>query len=247
MVSRALTFLAVLLLVVPGACAVQNASDHAGAGNGSAAEDAGMCTVCQQLRAQQMQQTPTPEPADEKIGENDAIASPGSQEHRLVQAHVRAVIEAQQQAQARELENMSAAEKEVFLNQNAGRFAAATLLALEDGNGGIGGNASAIARALDQSVQATVRAEERIRARSGIVRFFAGGDAEAAEILAAEVGAEGERIRELNRIVGECDCDEETKAMLTGLVRSVEPEMARLQALARNETENKGLLGWLWK
>jgi hypothetical protein len=248
MVSRAIIFLTVLLLVVPGACAVQNASGHQGVGNGSAAgQDAGVCTSCMQLQQQHQQPTPAPEPAGAVNSGNNASAAQGQQEHQQLQAHVRAVIAAQQQAQARELENMSAAEQKVYRNQNAVRLAVRTFLSLEEGDGGIGGNVSAIARAFNNSVQATTRAEERIHARSGLVRFFAGGDEGAAGTLAAEVQANGERIRELDRLVGECDCDGETKAMLTRQVRSVEQEMARLQALARNETESKGLLGWLWK
>jgi len=62
----------------------------------------------------------------------------------------------------------------------------------------------------------------------------------AAGALAAEVQANGARIRKMHRLIGECDCDEETKAMPREQVQHMEQEMNRLQALARNETESRG-------
>jgi hypothetical protein len=248
MVSRTITFLFVLMLLVPGACAVQNVSGQEGAGMGSSAEqDADVCILCMQLHQHHPQPASTPEPLNAETGGSNASVALRQQEHQRLQAHVRAVIAAQQRVHAQELENMSAAEQKVYRNQNAVRLAVHTLLSLGERDGGIGGNVSAIASEFNSSVQATIRAEERIRDRSGMIRFFAGGDEVAAADLLEEVQVNGARIRALNRCIGECDCNEETKAMLTQQVQNMEQEMARLQALARNETSSKGVLGWLWK
>lgn len=248
MVSRTITFLFVLMLLVPGASAVQNVTGQGDAGMGAPADqDADVCVLCMRLQQYHPQPASTPEPVNaEMVGINGSVAL-RQQEHRRLQAHVRAVIAAQQQVHAQELENMSASEQKVYRNQNAVRLAVHTLLSLGEEDGGIGGNVSAIASELNSSVQATIRAEERIHARRGLIRFFAGGDEVAAADLLEEVRANGARIRALNRCIGECDCDEETKAMLTQQVSNMEQELARLQALAQNETANKGVLGWVWK
>jgi hypothetical protein len=238
MVSRAVACLIFLLLLIPGACAVQNAPN-----NSVDVQDAGVCTVCMQHR---QQPTPTPEPVSAEIVENNASAA-RLQEHQWLQNRVRAVIAAQQNEQAQELRNMSAVGQEVYRNQNTVRLAVHTFLSLEELHGGIGGTISAVARAMNNSVQVTAPAEERILERKGYIRFFIGGDEVAAGILAEEVPANRERIREMNRLIGECDCDEETRNMLREQLQNMEQEMNRLGALARNETENKGLLGWLWK
>ncbi len=248
MTSRAITFLFVLILLVPGACAVQNASGQEGGGMGASADqDADVCILCLQLQQYPPQPAAIPEPVNAETGGSNASVTLRQQEHQRMQAHVRAVIAAQERLQVQELENMSAAEQKVYRNQNAVRLAVHTFLSLGERDGGIGGNVSAIASEFNSSVQATIRAEERIHERRGLIRFFAGGNEVAAAELLEEVQANGARIRELNRNIGECDCDEETKAMLTQQVRNMEQEMDRLQALAQNETASKGVLGWLWK
>jgi hypothetical protein len=56
-----------------------------------------------------------------------------------------------------------------------------------------------------------------------------------------------ERIQELHRLVQECDCNEDVRALVQEQIQNMEQEQTRLQELAQNEKEAKGLFGWLWK
>ena len=80
-----------------------------------------------------------------------------------------------------------------------------------------------------------------------LVKFFAGGDEEAAEEIEQEVNRNQERIQELKRLMQECDCNEELKAMIQEHIQNMEQEQNRLQELAENEKNSKGIFGWLWK
>jgi hypothetical protein len=146
-----------------------------------------------------------------------------------------------------ELEGMGTRERAVYENQNRVRLAVHAMLALEELDGGIGSEIAPIAREFNNSLQVTVRAEEQIQSRSGIARFLAGGDADAAREIQQQVIENRNRIREMNRIIEGCDCDEETKLMLQEQLQNMEQEQNRLENLAGSELKDRGLLGWLWK
>ncbi len=137
--------------------------------------------------------------------------------------------------------------QKVLQNQNQVRLAVHSLLAMGDLVGGIGPQVREIARNFNNSVQATIKSEEKIQTRSGFVRFFAGGDAKAAEELETEVNQNQQRIKELKQLKDQSDCDEEVKAMMQEQIQLMEQEQTRLQELAQAEKKSKGLLGWLWK
>jgi hypothetical protein len=157
------------------------------------------------------------------------------------------MIQERQQIMNQEMQNLGEGQQNVYQNQNRVRLAVHALLAMENLTGGIGRNVSQIAREFNNSVQATIRAEERIQTRNWLVRFFVGGDEEAAGNMEQEVNRNRERIQELRRLREECDCDEEIRAMLQEQIQNMEQEQNRLQQLAQNEKANKGLFGWLWK
>jgi len=127
------------------------------------------------------------------------------------------------------------------------RLAVHALLAMENLTGGIGRNVSQIAREFNNSAQATIRAEERIQTRNMLMSFFFGGDEQAAEEMEQEVNRNRERIQELKRLMQECECEEEVKAMLQEQIQNMEQEQNRIQELAQNEKKSKGIFGWLWK
>ena len=99
----------------------------------------------------------------------------------------------------------------------------------------------------NNSVQATIRAEERIQTRNFILSFFFGGDEQAAGEIEQEVNMNQERIQELTQLMNQCECDNEVKAMLQEQIQNMEQEQNRLQELAQEQKKSKGLLGWLWK
>ncbi|MCC7565577.1 MAG: hypothetical protein KO206_04775 [Methanomicrobiaceae archaeon] len=132
-------------------------------------------------------------------------------------------------------------------NQNRVRFAVHTLLAAENRTGGIGPEISAIAREFNNSIDKATQAEERIMNRNRLTRMFFGGDAAAAEQIEEMIIRNQERIQELKRLIEDCPCDDETRALLMEQVRAMEEEQERLRELVRQELEDRGLLGRLWK
>ena len=157
------------------------------------------------------------------------------------------MIQQRQQEMNQETQGMGKQEQKVYQNQNQVRLAVHTLLAMEDLVGGIGQNVSRIAREFNNSVQATIRAEEKIQTRSGLARFFLGGDEEAAQELEQETNQSQLRIQELKQLMEECECDEGVRAMMQEQIQNMEQEQTRLQELTQNEKKSKGLFGWLLK
>lgn len=184
----------------------------------------------------------------QNIGENTTIGIRQREEVRAQNlSDMRERIEQRKQEMVRELQSMGEPQQSVYQNQNQVRLAVYSLLAMEDLVGGIGPQLSQIAREFNNSVQATIRAEERIRTRNRIVRFFAGGDEDAAQEIEQQVIQNQERIRQLRQLTQACECGEELRSMLQEHVQAMEREQTRLQELARQEKKEKGLLGWLWK
>jgi hypothetical protein len=155
------------------------------------------------------------------------------------------MVAQRKQAMNQELQALEEHQQLVYQNQNKVRLAVHSLLAMEGLVGGIGPQVSQIAEGVNTSVQATIRAEERIQSRSRFVRFFAGGDDEAAQEIGQHVIQNQERIQQLQQLSGECDCDEEVRALLQEHIRNMEQEQTRLQQLAQDELADKGLFGWL--
>lgn len=161
-------------------------------------------------------------------------------------SELREMIQERKTEMEQEIMNFTETNKNIYQNQNRVRLAVHSLLAMENLTGGIGQNISQIAREFNNSVQATIRAEERIQTRNVIVRFFVGGDEEAAEEIESERNQNQQRIQQLKQLRNECDCDEEIKAMIQEQIQNMEQEQARLQQLAQNEKQSKGLFGWIF-
>jgi hypothetical protein len=132
----------------------------------------------------------------------------------------------------------------VYLNQNKVREAVHTLLAAEDLVGGLGSEISEIAKEFNNSIVATVQAEEKIQKRNSFVKFFFGGDEQAATEIEGEVTRNQERIQQLNQLREDCNCTEEVKEVIQEQVQTMEQEQERLKVLAEGEKSVSGLFGW---
>ena len=155
--------------------------------------------------------------------------------------------ELRQMIQQRQQQSMGAGSQEVYKNQNRVRVAVHSLLAMEDLAGNKGQEISKVAREFNNSVQATINAEEKVQNRGALARLFAGGDHEAAEEVERQVEQNRQKIQELKQLKEECICEEEVKAMMQEQIQNMEQEQARLGELAQKEKESKGLFGWIWK
>lgn len=171
----------------------------------------------------------------------------GSENSQMIRARVQEKVQTKQQELEQEMAGKSEREQKVLQNQNQVRLAVHALLEMKEEISGIGPQVSEIATQFDNSVQATIKAEEKIRAKGGFARFFSGGDEEAAEELEAEVNANKAKVEELKQLREQCDCSEEAKALMQEQIQAMEQEQSRLGELAQKEKKSKGLFGWLWK
>jgi len=162
-------------------------------------------------------------------------------------AHVRQVVRLRQRVMNQSLENITPRFRNIYKNQNRVRLAVHALLAMENLTGGIGRNISQIAREFNNSVRATIRAEERIQNRSRLLQWFAGGDAEAAEEILNQINQSKKRWRALIQLRDYCDCSEEVITLIQEQIDEIQAENERLEQLAERERKRKGLFGWLWK
>jgi DNA-binding transcriptional MerR regulator len=160
---------------------------------------------------------------------------------------LREMIQQRQQEMNQEISNLREKVQNMYQNQNKVRLAVHSFLAMEDMIGGIGRNVSQIAREFNNSVMATIRAEEKIQDRNWFARVFAGGDDQAAGELEREVNTNRERIQQLKQLREQCNCTEEIRTMMQEQIQNMEQEQNRLQQLAQTEKQSKGIFGWLWK
>lgn len=183
---------------------------------------------------------------DQNQNQDDLIIVPkGEQVRARTTNELRTMIQEKQQEMNQEVQSFGEKQQKVYQNQNEVRLAVHSLLAMEDLVGGIGPQVSQIAKDFDNSVQATIQAEERIQNRNMIVRFFAGGDQEAAGEIEREVNQNKLRVQQLKQLREQCDCDEEIKNMFQEQVQNMEQEQNRLQQLAEKEKQAKGIWGWI--
>ncbi len=157
---------------------------------------------------------------------------------------LRAIINESRQVMAQEMEHIAEAKRAIYENQNRVRLAVHALLDAENLTG-IGRNVSAIAREFNNSVNITIRAEERIQERNWFMRSLFGGDREAAMEIANQTEQNTLRIQHLNQIMTECNCTDDVKALMQEQIQSMEQEQERLRSIAANETANRGIFGWL--
>lgn len=160
---------------------------------------------------------------------------------------LRQMIQSRQQRMNQEIEGMDERMQDMYRNQNKVREAVHALVAMEGLVGDVGPQIREVARNFNNSVQSTIKAEERIQKRSGFARFFTGGDRKNAEEIEKEVSQNRQRIQELMQLREQCDCEEGVRTMMQEQIQNMEQEQSRLQELAQKEKKSKGLFGWIWK
>ena len=157
---------------------------------------------------------------------------------------LREMIQIHKEEMTEELENLSDDAANVYKNQNQVREAVHTLLAAEDIIGGVGPQVSEIAKEFNNSIVATVQAEERIQNRSSFMRFFFGGDEEAAAKLKQQIDQNRQRLEQLNQLKEDCSCSDEVKQIIQEQVQTMEQEQDRLNQIAQDEQSMSGIFGW---
>ncbi len=145
------------------------------------------------------------------------------------------------------LENLSERDKEIHRHGFKVSNSVHSLLDMEDLTVGIGEEVSQIAQDINKSVNKTTEAEQKIKNRGGFSKFLFGGDEKSAEKIQSQVNKNQQRLQRLEQSQQNCNCSEEVKNMMQEQIQEIEQEQQRLQQVAQEEKQNKGLLGWLWK
>jgi hypothetical protein len=159
---------------------------------------------------------------------------------------LRTSIQNQQRLMLIEEEGVGDQVQNIYRNQNQVRVAASALASTTDMLGPIGPAVSRIAKDFDNSVQATIQAEEQIQNRSGVTRFFFGSDNDVVSNLDSQVIQNQERVQELNRLIETWDGDVQVKTVLQEQIQNMEQEQIRLQQLVDEEQDSRGLFGFLF-
>ena len=198
----------------------------------------------QDQQVQTEQQTQTREGEQEEGPGQQNLISVNRQRARTM-TEAREMVQQKKQEMAQEMQGLSNVQQKVYQNQNKVREAVHALLSLEDLASGIGSQVSEIARGFNNSVQATIIAEEKIQKRNAFVRFFIGGEKNAAEDMEQELNQNQQRIQELKQLREECVCGEEVKTMMQEQIQNMEQEQVRLRQLAEKEKNINGVFGWV--
>jgi len=196
----------------------------------------------QQLQTEQQTQINGGEQGEDS-GQQDLLL--GNQKRARTMTEAREMAQEKKQEIAQEIQGLSNVRQKVYQNQNKVREAVHALLSLEDLAPGIGSRVSDIARGFNNSVQATIIAEEKIQKRNAFVRFFIGGEKNATEDMEQEVKQNQQRIQELKQLREESVGGEEFKAMMQEQIQKMEEEQVRLQQLADKENSANGVFGWV--
>jgi hypothetical protein len=161
---------------------------------------------------------------------------------------IREVREIISQKEAVITEGLKEIEKagQVEMVQNKVQMAVLSLVGVKDVLGGIGEQVSEIAVGFNNSIQASVQAEEKIKNRNGLIKFFAGNDQEALKLMERETNRNQERIQQLLQLREECDCGEEVKSFLQEQVESLKQEQNKIEETIQEEKKVKGLFGRLF-
>jgi len=196
----------------------------------------------QQIRTEQQTQTREGE-QEEGPGQQNLISVNRQRARTMTEA--REMVQQKKQEMTQEMQGLNNVQQKVYQNQNKVREAVYALLSLEDLAPGIGSQVSQIAQEFNNSVQATIIAEEKIQKRNAFAKFFMGGEKNAAQDMEQELNQNQQRIQELEQLREECVCGEEVKTMMQEQIQNMEQEQVRLRQLAEKEKNTNGVFGWV--
>ncbi|HRY52428.1 MAG TPA: hypothetical protein P5089_01080 [Candidatus Portnoybacteria bacterium] len=231
-----------------GATAVLAANTSSGQGQGSGQQGASV-SATPQVQAQSQVQT---QQQTKNQGETTAIQNQQQTQLELMTAvkaktvsELKEAISQKREELQQELQGLGEKEQKVYQNQNQVREAVHALLAAEDLTDGIGKQVSVIAQEFNNSVQKTIKAENKIQERGWLKRLWDGGDKEAADEISNEVKLNAGKVQQLLDLQKNCTkCSAEIKAVIEEQIQKVTAEQTRLENLSKEEKKAAGVWGW---
>jgi len=127
------------------------------------------------------------------------------------------------------------------------QVAAHALMEMRNLTGDIGPRVADIAEDLNTSAGTVQPLEERIQDRNTFIRFFAGGDRDAADQINDQVAQNQARIQDLEGLMANTSLQPDVQGAMQEQITALQTEQARLAALAGDERNTTGLFGWLWR
>ncbi len=132
-------------------------------------------------------------------------------------------------------------ERDRAMDQDRTRLTLQQLLQTQQNISGIDPQLEALANQLNTSMQSTINAENKIRARNFFVSFFFGGDKTTAQQMLQTVSQNQQRIRQMQQIVDDCQCNEQLKTRLYTQLQTMTADQVRLMQMAKEELNRRGI------
>lgn len=135
-------------------------------------------------------------------------------------------------------------DQDILKNQNRIRILVQVLKA----NGTeqvIGPQVSEMAQEFNNSVMATINAEQRIQKKSAIAKFFTGDDQEAVSIIEQELNETEQEFQDLEEFTESIEGTSSESATWKQVFEEAKQERERLRELVKTSKKNRGILGFL--
>ncbi|MCF7798390.1 hypothetical protein K9M74_00645 [Candidatus Woesearchaeota archaeon] len=159
-------------------------------------------------------------------------------------------VQAQKEFYAKEVEakreQLKKKEQTILEEQNRVHVAVQSMIAMENMAGSIGENISTLAKEMNNRIKNITSLKEQAATKSGLARFFAGGDKEAARELHKQAKEFGEKIIQLEALKQETTLDEDALVIYEEQIEALKQETQRVLQEAQQEAD-RGLLGWIWQ
>lgn len=147
-----------------------------------------------------------------------------------------------------ESEDFSQSVRTILQNQNQFRETAYAFLSVGPlMNGPNGEQVRQLAEQMQERMKEMVEVEYELKNQSRLRRVFFGGNDENGMLLLQNCEQVREQVREMNQYVDECDqCGDQIRETLREQIRLAENECGRLEEIADNEVNSRGVFGFLF-
>jgi DNA-binding transcriptional regulator GbsR (MarR family) len=152
-------------------------------------------------------------------------------------------VEERQNELKEEIEKMEGITKRVHEIQGQAKISVESLMEIKDFTNNVREEVLNITENFNNSINSTIGLEKRIESRNAFTRFFFGGDKDSAELIKREISENRERIKTLNQLKDDCDCEEDVREIISEQVENITQEQNRLEELANREKNNKWFMG----
>lgn len=166
-----------------------------------------------------------------------------------IQARIHTSEELEEFIQKRTLEQTQNQEEGSGSTKSQGRVIVATeaMMSAQEILGIRGPLMSKIAEEVNQATKGMATREESIEKHGWLRTFFFGQDHEQASALKNEAEENRARVQEMNQLLTDCkECDEQIRTTLGDQLQILLDEQDRLDQVANEALNRKGILGWLF-